>query len=110
MPRSLTGSHEPTWALTKTTPFGPVRVVGRPWMLVPSARKAAMAGPAGVVTIQFPTIGWLAMASGVVSWAAAGWTVAARARPTPAALRPARAVRREIVSMRGVVMEVLLYS
>ena len=42
---------------TLVTPLGPVWVAGSPWMLVPSAKKTASDGPAGVVTFQTPTIG-----------------------------------------------------
>ena len=67
--RGPVGSHVPTWAPVKVTPCGPAWAVGTPWMLVPSAEKTARAGPVGAATIQAPTIGWLASASAVDSWA-----------------------------------------
>src|SRR5215208_6148306 len=47
-------------------------------MLVPSAKKTAIARPAGVVTIQAPTMGCSAIALGVATWAVVG-RVTARA-------------------------------
>src|SRR4051812_14353318 len=93
------GSHVPTWAPVNVTPWAPACAVGTPWMLIPSAEKTASDGPIGVVTIHAPTIGWLAMASGVVSWADTPRSWTARASPRPVAAMPDIAARRETDSL-----------
>src|ERR671911_1995751 len=86
MPRSLTGSHVPGWVLTKVVPRGLFPVTGTVMMTVPSGKKIPGARPDGVEAIQAPTIGWVARAAGVVSWARAR----SRRLPNPtAAIAPA---------------------